>query len=480
MDRRTGSRTLAAARTASSLPRHTGLKGLLTAAVYGASVVLGSMSPAAAQGMPLVRDTEIESLLRDYARPIFRAADLSSQNIAVRIVKHESFNAFVVDGRNVYMNTGTLMTAKTPNEVIGVIAHETGHIKGGHMADLRSRIARDQTKSMLVMLLGIGVMAAGAVSGGDAGREMTGAGTGVLAGGNEMVMRSFLARRREQESAADQAGLLFLERSKQSGMGMLETFERFAQQEYISDAYQDPFMRSHPVATDRLARLREKVMASTFVNAKDSPALQLRHDMMRAKISGYVEPARTVLNRYPAKDTSLPARYARAIVRNCSGRCADQLGDIDALIKEKPENPYFWELKGNLLQSAGKHAEAVAPLRKALQLAGGAEPLIMSELAQSLAASNNPAAMDEAIELLRKSILADDSYAPSHHQLATVFYKKERFPQADLAAAQGHFAEGNIPQAKIFAKRAMSKLQRGTPEWIKAEDIANYKGPSSG
>lgn len=480
MDTRNGYRSLAARPAASVRPRRFARASLATAALYGASLVLAAVNPAAAQGLPLVRDTEIEQLLQDYSRPIFRAADLAAQNISVRIVKHDSFNAFVVDGRHVYMNTGTLMTAKTPNEVIGVLAHETGHIKGGHMADLRSRIARDQTKSMLLMLLGIGVMAAGAVSGGETGREMTGAGTGVMMGGNEMVMRSFLSRRREQESAADQAGLLFLERSKQSGVGMLETFERFAQQEYVSDAYQDPFMRSHPVATDRLARLREKVAASAYANTKDPPALQLRHDMMRAKIAGYVERAQTVQNRYPPKDTSLPARYARAIARNCSGRCADNLTDVDALIREKPDNPYFWELKGNLLQASGKHAEAIAPLRKALQLAGGNAPLIMTSLAQSLGAANNAAATDEAIDLLRKSILADDTYAPSHHQLASAFYKKERFPQADLAAAQGHFAEGNIPQAKIFAKRAMAKLQRGSPEWIKAEDIANYKVPTSG
>ena len=279
----------------------------MMAAAYGASLLAAS-APAAAQGLPLVRDTEIENLLKDYSRPIFRAAELGAQNISVRIVKHDSFNAFVVDGRHVYMNTGTLVTSKTPNEVIGVLAHETGHIKGGHMADLRARVARDATKNMLLMLLGIGVMAAGAMSGGEQGREITGAGTGVLMGGSDIVTRSFLSRRREQESAADQAGLLFLERSKQSGMGMLETFERFAQQEYVSDTYQDPFMRSHPVAADRLARLREKVMASPYVNAKDPPELLLRHNMMRAKIAGYIDRAQAVFNAYPAKDTSLPAR----------------------------------------------------------------------------------------------------------------------------------------------------------------------------
>lgn len=455
----------------------TALGGVL-AALYGAGLLAASAAPALAQGLPLVRDSEIENLLRDYSRPIFRAAELGSQNISVRIVKHDSFNAFVVDGRHVYMNTGTLMTSKTPNEVIGVLAHETGHIKGGHMADLRARVARDATKNMLLMLLGIGVMAAGAVSGGDTGREITGAGTGVLMGGTDIVTRSFLSRRREQESAADQAGLLFLERSKQSGVGMLETFERFAQQEYISDTYQDPFMRSHPVAADRLARLRERVQQSAYVNAKDSPELQLRHNMMRAKIAGYVDRAQAVFNAYPQKDTSLPARYARAIARNCSGRCSDTIGEVDALIRDKPENPYFWELKGNLLQASGKHAEAIAPLRKALQLAGGQEPLMMTALAQAMLAGDDGAQTDQAIELLRKSIVLDDSYAMSHHALAKAFYKKERFPQADLAAAQAHFAEGNVPQAKIFAKRAMAKLPRGSPEWIRAEDIANYKTPT--
>lgn len=239
-------------------------------------------------------------------------------------------------------------------------------------------------------------------------------------------------------------------------------------------------MRSHPVAADRLARLREKVMASPYVNTKDSPALQIRHDMMRAKLSGYIERTQTVFNRYPAKDTSLAARYARAIARNCSGRCADNLGEVDALIKEKPDNPYFYEVKGNFLQSAGKHTEAIPPLRKALQLLGGAEPLVMTELAQSLIESEGGGNVEEGIDLLRKSTLADDSNALSHHLLAKAFYKKERFPQADLAAAQGHFAEGNVPQAKIFAKRAMAKLPRGSPEWIKAEDIANYKAPTSG
>jgi predicted Zn-dependent protease len=448
------------------------------ALAYAVSASLAAVSPAAAQGISFIRDTEIENLLKDYSRPIFKAAGLGSQNISMRIVRHDSFNAFVVDGRNVFINSGTLVQAKTPNEVIGVIAHETGHITGGHMAALRARLARDQTKSLLITILGIGLMVGGAVSGSDAGREVGGAGTGVMLGGNDILMRSLLSERRSQESAADQAGLKYLDATRQSGKGMLQTFETFAQQEYVSSTYQDPFVRSHPVAAERLAQLRENVAKSPYVDVKDPPQLQLRHDMMRAKIMGYLDRPQAVYNAYPASDNSLPARYARAIVRNCSGKCADAIAEVDALIREKPDNPYFWELKGNLLYWNGKYPESIPPLRKALQLAGGAEGLMLAGLAQSLLATEDPGVVDEAIGLLRRAIVLDDEYATTHHQLAKALYKKGLYPQADLAAAQAHFVEGNVKQAQIFAKRALAKLPRGSPEWIRAEDIVNYKAPT--
>jgi predicted Zn-dependent protease len=286
-----------------------------------------------------------------------------------------------------------------------------------------------------------------------------------------------LSERRSQESAADQAGIKFLEATRQSGRGMLETFENFAQQEYVSASHQDPFVRSHPVAADRIARLRELVAGSPYAGVKDPPALQLRHDMARAKISGYLERPQTVYNRYPASDASLPARYARAIARNCSGRCDQAMGEVEALIKHQADNPYFWEVKGSLYYWSGKHREAIAPLRKALQLAGANESLMQYELAQAMLATEDAAMLDEAMSLLRRAILTDPSHAGTHHQLATAFYRKGQYPQADLAAAQGHFAEGNVKQAQIFANRAMVKLPRGSPEWIRAEDITKYKVP---
>jgi predicted Zn-dependent protease len=257
-------------------PKAAALCGLFAAAA--ASVP----SSAEGQNLPLIRDTEIENVLSDYAKPLFKAAGLGSGRIKMRIVQNDAFNAFVLDGKNVFVHTGTLMQANTPNEVIGVIAHETGHITGGHMAALRSRIAKDQTRSLLAQILGIGLIVAGGVAGGDSASNLGGAGQGVLFGGNEVIMRSLLAERRQQESAADQAGLGFLNATKQSGRGMLATFERFAAQEYISDAQKEAFARSHPLSRDRLARLRNLVETSPFYPNKDSPELQLRHDLMRA------------------------------------------------------------------------------------------------------------------------------------------------------------------------------------------------------
>src|SRR5262245_35446459 len=433
-----------------------------------------AVTPAAAQGIPLIRDAEPGRLPKDYSRPIFKAAGLGS-HITMRIVKHESFNAFVVDGLNVFINTGTLLQAKTPNEVIGVIAHETGHITGGHLAALRTRIARDQTKALLLMALGIAGMAVGVTAGGDSARDAGSLGMGAGMAGQEIMMRSMLSERRSQESAADQAGLKYLEATKQSGRGMLETFEGFAQQEYVSSTYQDPFVRSHPVAADRIARLRELVAKSPYANVKDPPDLQLRHDMVRAKVAGYLERPQAVFNRYPASDISLPARYARAIARNCQGRCDQAMGEVDALIRELPHNPYFWEIKGSFYFWSGKNREAIPPLRKALELLGGNEPLIQVELAQAMLGTEDRALLDDAMALLRRAVALDSAYGHAHRQLGIAFYKKGQLAEADAATAEAHFAEGNIKQAHIFAKRAVTKLREGSPEWLRAQDIIKYK-----
>jgi predicted Zn-dependent protease len=441
-------------------------------ALVVATVVASTVS-AQAQGIPLIRDSEIENLLSDYAKPIFKAAGLGSNRIQMRIVREDAFNAFVVDGRSVFINTGALLLSDTPNQVIGVIAHETGHITGGHMAALRARIAKDQTRALLMQILGIGLMVAGGAGG---NRELGGAGQGVMFGGGEIIQRSMLAERRSQESAADQAGLKLLDTTKQSGRGMLETFERFAQQEYISDAQKDAFVRSHPVATDRLARLRTLVEGNPNYTTKDSPALQLRHDLMRAKLSGYLERPGAVFNRFPASNTSQPARYARALARffqGGTGALEAAVSDIDGLIKEKPDYAYFWEVKGDLLMRSGRKADAIAPLRQALKLAGDSM-LMRVELADALQTVGDPTSINESVELLRKSLIEDQN-PRAYRLLATAYYKQGKGPQADAAQAQAEFQEGDLKKAQIFAKRAQVNLPPGSPEWLKTDDIINYK-----
>lgn len=449
--------------------------------VLGAAIVLllaGTMaaSPALAQGLPLIRDTEIENLLADYAKPIFRTAGLGSGRVNVRIVRNDSFNAFVIDGRNVFINTGTLMQANTPNEVIGVIAHETGHITGGHMAALRARIAKDQTRALLTQILGIGAMIAGGLAGGDARRDALSGGQAIMQGGQSVITHGLLSERRAQESAADQAGLKFLDATKQSGQGMLTTFERFQQQEYVSEQYMDPFVRSHPVATDRLARLRKLVMSSPNFRQQDSPALQLRHDLMRAKLSGYLDRPGIVFNKYPQSDKSLPGRYARAIARffgGGTGALEAALAELDALIRENPSNAYFYEVKGDILMRSGRAQTAVPLLRQALRLAPKS-PLIQVQLASALQQSNAPNGTGESIALLRQSLIEDEN-PTAFRLLANAYYKQGKGPEADAMTAQAYFLEGNLKQSQIFAKRAQPRLRQGSPEWLKNDDIINYR-----
>ncbi|MFV0296508.1 MAG: M48 family metalloprotease [Hyphomicrobiaceae bacterium] len=450
--------------------------GRKSVSTFTAAAALGlaffAATPKAdAQGLSFIRDTEVEKLLKDYSQPIFRVAGLGGQNISIRIIKNDNFNAFVLDGQHVFIHTGTIMQSDTPNEVIGVLAHETGHIVGGHLAQLRDRIARDQTKSLLIKVLGIGLMVAGGGSG------TSGLGTGVLVGGDQMLMRSLLADRRAQESSADQAGLRFLTATHQSGKGMLETFERFAQQEYISASgeTQDPWARSHPMSADRLARLRKSVEQSPYYNKKDPPELQLRHDLVRAKLNGYLLAPSVVFNRYRKEGNTLPARYARAIATFFRSGLDAALPAVNALIAEQPRNPYFHELKSDFLMRSGRPNEAIGPLKVAMKLAGN-PPLMAVSLAQALDSRNDAASVREEIELARRSLVQDKN-PQAYRLLASGYAKQNLLAKADLAIAEAHFLEGNVKMAKIFAKRAQRGLKNGSPDALRAGDIVSYNQP---
>ena len=458
--------------------RHSGLRrGVLTAitAMVGALVAAAT---ADAQFPGFIRDTEIENLLDEYSKPIFKVAGLGQQPIRIRILQQDGFNAFVVDGQNVFINSGTLMMAKTPNQVIGVIAHETGHIAGGHLAKLRQRIKEDTTKSLIVKVLAIGALVVGGTqTTGQTRDSLVEIGKGALVGGDQVIMRGLLLYQRQHESAADQAGIGYLTATRQSGAGMLATFEEFAKQEYLSAQYQDPYVRSHPMARDRVAQLRVLAEQSPHYNTKDSATLQLRHDLMRAKLAGVLSRGnpRVVYNQFPESDKSLPARYARAIARYFTSDINAALPEIEALIRERPEYPYFHELKGELLLRSGRAKDAVAPYRKALSLAGGHTSLMRIELAKAVLQAEEPRGAEEAIDLIRKAIVLEDDNPDAYQTLANAYYKKGQEPEANLAVAQARFLSGNLPDAKNFAKRAQLKLVKDSPAWLKADDIINFK-----
>ena len=447
----------------------------LASIVFAFSLIL--QAPFAhAQRLSGIRDTEIEKLLADYAQPILRAAGLGGDRVRIRIINSPEFNAFVLDGRNIFMNAGTLLKSETPNEVIGVIAHEAGHIAGGHLTGLRARIRQDQTKALLIQILGIGAMIAGAASGGDAGKAVGGAGQSVLSGGNYALTRSLLTYRRGQEASADQAGAEYLRQTKQSARGMIATFERFASQELFTASQQDQYVRSHPMARTRIANLRRIARRSPFFDRKDPPKLQLRHDLMRAKLIAFMNKRQPIatFQVYPKSDQSLAARYARAIAIRFSRGVDAFLPQIDALIRENPSYPYFHELKGQFLFESGRPREAVAPYRKALKLAGRNADLIKIRLAMSLLNSNERANADRAISLLRQALVSEKS-GIAYRNLARAYGAKRDIGRANLATAEGYFYEGRIKQAQAFARRAVPKFKRGSAQWVKANDIINFR-----
>lgn len=440
-----------------------------------AAAVAWAPAPASAQeakGPPTLRDAEIEQLLRDYTRPVLRAAGLEKQNIQITIINDRSFNAFVADGRRIFVNYGALMDSQTPNQIIGVLAHETGHLAGGHLAKLREQLAQAQTQIIIAMLLGVGAMVAGARSNSNNGASSIGA--AAISAPQEIIRRSLLSYQRQQEENADKAGVKFLAATGQSARGMYDTFKRFSDQILFAAQGSDPYLMSHPMPAERVNALEQLARSSPYWDKKDDPALQLRHDLMRAKISGFMDRPDTVARKYPSSNDTLPARYARAISTYRHGDLRLALAQIDGLIREQPNNAYFYEVRGQALLEGGKPAEAVAPLRKAVQLSNSA-PLIEMLLGQALVASDNKAYADEAIAILRAALSREPEAPIGYTQLAMAYGHKGDYAEADLASAQAAFMRGDSKTARDLASRAKTRFAIGTPGWVKADDIVSAK-----
>jgi predicted Zn-dependent protease len=445
----------------------------MTALVTAAAVALSSL-PSSAQdskGPPTLRDAEIEQLLRDYTRPILRVAGLEKQNIQITIINDRTFNAFVADGRRIFINYGALIDAQTPNQVVGVLAHETGHLAGGHLSKLREQLAQAQTQMIIAMLLGVGAMVAGARSPNSGASNI---GAAAVSAPQEVIRRNLLSYQREQEENADKAGVKFLTATGQSAKGMYETFKRFSDQALFSAQGVDPYLLSHPMPAERVAALEQLARSSPTWDKKDDPALQLRHDLMRAKISGFMDRPDTVARKYPTSNDTLPARYARAISTYRHGDLRLALAQVDDLLREQPNNPYFYEVRGQALLEGGRPVEAIAPLRKAVQLSNNS-PLIEMLLGQALVASDNAAYADEAVAILRAALTKEPEAPIGYTQLAMAYGRKGNYAEADLASAQAAFMRGDNKTARELASRAKTRFAVGTPGWVKADDIVMAK-----
>jgi predicted Zn-dependent protease len=423
-----------------------------------------------------VRDAEIEELMRDYATPLMRAAKVDPTAVQIVLIRDMSFNAFVAGGRRIFINLGAIVESKTPNQLIGVLAHEIGHIAGGHLSALREKLDAAQSRSVIAMLLGVAAVAAGAAAGAS-GDMVGGAAKAATTAPNEIIKRDLLSYVRSQEQAADQAGVGYLTATKQSAKGMLEVFRGFADKSMFSARFTDPYVQTHPMPVERIALLERIANASPTFNAVDPPTLQHRHDMARAKIIGFMKPPATVQRMYPPSDTSEPARYARAVASYRFGNIDQAQRDIDALIAGEPGNAYFWELKGQALLEAGRARAAVAPLRKAVALQPQSG-LIRAMLGEALVNSDDPAQLDPAITELRQALGREPTSADAYRNLATAYGRKGQTADADLSSAQAAFHSGDIGLAKSLAARAKSRFSTGAPGWLRADDIVNYRAPS--
>ena len=430
-----------------------------------------ALTPSA-QAQGLVRDAEIENLLRDMTDPVLEVAGLRPEDVRILLINDPSMNAFVANGQRIHFHTGIIVEADTPNELLGVIAHETGHIAGGHLARMSEGYQAAMGPTIVALGLGVLAIAAGAPD----------AGAALLAGSQQFGMMEFLGYRRNQESAADQASARYLNELNEPIDGIVAFFRRFQYQEALSQARRFPYFRTHPLASERVSALVSKAdeqrarWASEGYVWEEDPKMIERYELARAKIIGFLYAASRVWARYPETDTSAPARYARAISAFQAADIVTSQRIVETLIEDDPLNPYYHELLGQALFETGNVEASVDHHRSALELAPE-EPLLMINLARSLLAVGGEEKIYEAEDLLGSAITREPDNAFAWAQRAIAYEQMDRRGDALVATAEQAYALGNRQRAFQFARRAQAELEVGTPSWQRAVDIISATDP---
>lgn len=435
----------------------------LAAVVVGLSASWSA--PALAQS--LIRDTEIEEILHSDADPIFSVAGFNPKDVRILLVGDKELNAFATSGIQIGLNTGLILQTDTPNELMGVIAHETGHLAGGHPVRSGEMMKAGLKPMLLTMGLGLMALLAGAPD----------AGAALIGSANYFGELGALGYSREQEGRADQAAVGFLEKAGQSGRGLVEFFENFRYQEVFSQARRFPYFQSHPISSERIDMLRSRVDKQPHYNHVDSAQALAEHEVMKAKLDGFLNPSQSLI-KYKENDRSYPARYARAIAYYQTREANHALRLIDGLLAEQPDNPYLWELKGQVLFEFGRAKEAEEPQRKSVALKPEA-PLLRINLGQTLISLGDRAKVEEGVKELKIALSREGDNAVAWRVMAEGYDKIGENGQARLATAEAYFALGAPEEAYVFARRAQDLLAKNSIEWRRASDIVLVSEPGA-
>ena len=418
---------------------------------------------AFAQG--LLRDAEIEATLRRWTNPILEAAGLQPDDVRLFLLNDPSLNAFVAGGQRIHLHSGLIIATETPEELLGVIAHETAHISAGHT--ITRQAAAGAAGRVSLVSIGLGVLAIAAGEGQ--------AGAALIAGSQQFGAATFFKHTRAEEATADQLAVKYLTKVGISPLGLSRFFENYAYQEALSEARRFEYFRSHPLSRDRIRTIRQVSEQSGLLDARVDERTQREFEMMRAKLIGFLDTPNKVYVTYPKSDTSVPARYARAISAFRHSDINVALSELDSLIAEEPQNPYFHELKGDILFDSGRPEESVPAYETALSYLD--HPLIKISLARSLTARDNPGDLRAAEDALRDALIAEPNNAFAWNQLAATLDKLKRRPEAELATAESAYHIGDYQRAHIFAARALRELEPRTPNSLRARDIVAITDP---
>jgi predicted Zn-dependent protease len=412
-------------------------------------------------GPSVLRDSETELLFKDASRPLIKAAGLDPNSVQVVLLNDPEINAFVATGQTVYVQSGLLEAADNVNQLQGVIAHELGHVVGGHSIRLQEGAKAATGITIATLILGALAIAAGA---GEAGE-------GIMMAGQQAAMSSFLAFTRAQEATADASAVKTLHGAGISGKGMLDFFAKLQNEEYRLAIYaKDSYQSTHPLSSERIQALEQNFRNDPAWSTPVDPALNARFLRVKAKLLGFIDPKHAV-QKYPESDQSVPGHYARAYAYHMGGYPDKANAEADALLAKDPADPFFLELKGQILLEGGKPREAIAPLREATQRSGKM-PLIAAMLGHALVATEDPKNFVEAKQVLKEAVNKDNQDPFAWYQLGIIYAQEGDDARAQLATAERSNLENNPKLALASAQMAMKGIPTGTPDYLRAQDIA--------